>query len=260
VAASFAGIVKREKGGVEEAMLRNGVNAEDVLSGTTTATTDVSNYENLESLTGGFMEYLKGSDDFKILDFNRPNINLKEFFDFVQLSCGAAFGLTKTYTTLKTDTAYTAFRGDMLLAWATFYDWQKWLERRLCDWVAVKAVDWAIRKKQLKVSLPKDWATMLSWSWPVMPQVDPEKEGNALTNSLKNGFTDYEEVLGPDAEERLVKAGRLLDVARAANLPISADETKSGQLIASLLAQSGAKSMEPKTNNESNSNNQENAV
>ncbi len=227
VAASFAGVVKKEKGGIEDVAMRAGLNPEDILGGSTAASVPQGNYENLESLTGGYIEYLKNNDDFKILDFNRPSIALKDFFEFVQLSGGASFGLTKTYTTLATDSAYTAFRGDMLLAWATFYDWQKWLERHLCDWVAVKALKWAMRKKLLP-TLPQGWEAAISWSWPVMPQVDPEKEGNALNNEIKNGRLSLSDAIGPDWQERIDAAADQLAYAKGKGLPLSAFETRAG--------------------------------
>lgn len=244
LAASIAGKVKR-KDGMAEAMARAGVDPEEVLDNTSepSDTEPERNYENFESLTGGLLEYLDTDEDFEILDFNRPNIALKEFFDFVLNGAGAALGLSRTHTTLQASTAYTAFRGEMLMSWASFQDMQKWLERQLCDWVAVRALQFAQASKELP-KLPAGWQGLISWNWPKMPQVDPEKEWNALNNAIKNAYTDYAEVLGPDWEERFDLIAQQLAAARDKKLPLSAFETRAGAPTTSATTQENTNSNE----------------
>ena len=229
VASSIAGVVKK-RDGIEDAMLSSGIAADDVLDTAdpgSAATTELKNYERFESLTGGFMEYLEDEDDFKILDFNRPNINAKDFFEFVLCSAGSALGLSKSYATLTPAGSYTAFRGDMLLAWTQFYSDQKFMERRYFDWLAKKAISWAIRKgKLLRSNL--DWSNKISWQFPKMPQVDPLKETNALNNAIKAGFTDFSEILGQNWKNKWSKFANQLQEARELELPLSVFETVSG--------------------------------
>ena len=230
VAASFAAAVQK-KDAVMDAVLRGGNNPEDLLSsGSSGSSSAAKNYEALEALTGGYMEYLEPGEEIKILDHNRPNINGKEFFDFVNGSAGSAFGLSKTYSSLQVESSYTAFRGDMLLSWATFYDLQKWLERKFCDWVAKKAINWAIRKGILK-NAPDGWERSISWIWPVMPQVDPVKDSNAKNNNIKNAYTTLEDELGPDWKEKIDSAAEQLNYAKEKGIPLSAYETVAGATV-----------------------------
>ena len=229
VAASFAGAVTK-KDAMMDGLLRAGNSPEDIISGAGgAASSEVKNYEAMEALTGGFLEYLNPGEDIKILDHNRPNVNSTIFAEAVNASAGAAFGLAKTYAGLQVTSSYTAFRGEMLLSWETFYDWQKWLERRFCDWVARKALAWAVRKNILP-ALADGWEYSLSWNWPKMPQVDPEKEGRAKNNDLKNGYTDYEAELGPDWREKIDSAAEKLSYAKEKGLPLSAYETAAGAI------------------------------
>jgi len=229
VAASMAAAIQK-KDATMEAILRGGNSPDAILSGTgSAASSEVKNYEALEALTGGYMEYLEPGEEVKILDHSRPNINAKEFFEFVNGSAASAFGLASTYANLKVSSSYTAFRGEMLITWETFYDWQKWLERRFCDWVGVKALAWAVRKGQLP-TLPLGWESTISWSWPRMPQVDPEKDCNATNNAIKNGYSGFEDELGPDWKEKIDARAEQLTYAKDKGLPLSAYETAAGAI------------------------------
>ena len=174
----------------------------------------------MEALTGGYMEYLDPDDEFQILDFNRPNVHLQEFLEATTCQAGSALGLTKTYSTLKTSTAYTAFRGDMLIAWAQFYWDQKFLERRFMDWVAVKRLRWAQRKGRIQ-TLPAGWEDKLKFTWPKMPSIDPVKTANAIKQEIANGTVDYSELLGPDWRDKLGALAGQLEYAAGLGLTLS---------------------------------------
>ena len=205
VAAGLAGIVKRKEG-AEMALLDQGIDPETIIDSTAAATTTqvvAKNYDNLEALTGGYLEYLDPDDDFQIQNWNRPNIALKDFLDRVTTSSGASLGLSKTYATLTPAGSYTAFRGDMLLAWSQFRWDQKTLEQQLCDWVAIKAITLAIRKGILPVAVPDAFDRALTWIWPDMPAVDELKARQADTEGLANLTVGYAELLGPNWRAKL---------------------------------------------------------
>jgi len=219
VASSFAGVVTK-KNAQEEVIMRGGDIPDDILEeDTVTNTEPQESYDSLESMTGGYMEYLNPEEDFKILDFNRPNLNTKEFFEFVQVCAGAGMGLSKSYTTLTPAGSYTAFRGDMLLAWATFYENQKWIERRLCDWVAERVLSWAMRKRKIQY-LPKNWGEMISWQFPKMPQVDPLKEVKAHKEALDAGLETYSKVLGATWEDQVKQLAKEYKIIKDNELPL----------------------------------------
>jgi capsid protein len=196
-------------------------------------TTDNSalNYERFEALTGGIFEYGAKGDKMTFPEINRPNVHLPEFIEAVLGYAGSSLGLARAYTILRADSSYTAFRGDMILTWAgAFYPMQKWLERQYADWVAVKALTWAQRQKKIK-PLADGWARRLSWQWPTMPHVDEAREEAATENALRNGTTDYSQLLGPGWRTKFDALAEQLDVARAGNIPLSVFTMKSGGAV-----------------------------
>jgi capsid protein len=185
------------------------------------------NYDRLESFTGGFIDYLADGDKIDLANITRPNIHLMEFVETVLGHAGASVGLARAYTILRADSSYTAFRGDMILSWVTFYAMQKWLERSYADWIARKVLNWAQRKGKIK-GLAAGWERTISWVWPTMPHVDEAREEAATQNALKNATTDYSVLLGPDWQSKMKSYADQLDMARKLNLPLSVFETVSG--------------------------------
>jgi len=186
------------------------------------------NYEALEELTGGFTDYGETGDKVVFPPTDRPNVAMKEFIEAVQCQAGMAFGLARAYSLLRADSSYTSFRGDMIMSWAgAFYPDQKWLERCFADWVGVRAVRWAIRKKEIK-ALPAGWERSLSWTWPMMPEVDQLDAENATAQALKNGTTDYAALLGPDWRKRLEGLAEQINEIKRLGIPLSILEMKSG--------------------------------
>jgi capsid protein len=195
--------------------------------GANSTTPSARNYERFENLSGGYFEYLDAGDEITFPDITRPNIHLAEFMEAILGHAGASVGLARAYTILRADSSYTAFRGDMILSWVTFYAMQKWLERSYADWVARKVLGWAQRKNIIK-PLPAGWETQCSWVWPVMPHVDEAREAIAEAQSLKNGTADFSDYLGPNWENKFASLARQLAVARDMELPLSVFEQKSG--------------------------------
>jgi hypothetical protein len=234
VASSFAGKVKRRDGVTDyddptagESILPEDA-GKDVTEIENQEAGTEKNYDRLEALTGGYMEYMAPEDDFEILDFNRPNLNTKEFYEHVVCSAGFSMGLARAYSLLRADSSYTSFRGDMVLTWVTIYYLQKWLERRMADWCARKAIAWGIRRNAVPASQDANWRYALSWNWPVMPHVDEWKEQQALRLALKNGEKDFATLLGPDWEQKLKSLAEQVQLIRDLDLPLSVLETISG--------------------------------
>jgi hypothetical protein len=147
--------------------------------------------------------------------------------DAINGQSGAALGIAMAYTRMRADSSYTAFRGDMIMTWVTFYWLQKWIERTVCDWVAVRVLNWAQRKGVIK-KLAAGWETKLSWMWPQMPEVNELDAQQAIAESLKNGTTDYSQLLGPHWRQRLASFAEMVDEIRRLNLPLGILEGKSG--------------------------------
>jgi len=208
-------------------------------SGKTAATVDAEganvatangaqNYERLEAFAGGFVDYLDVGDEVQIPDLKHPNSQLAPFMDSVHGMSGAALGLASAYTKMRADSSYTAFRGDMIMSWVTFYAYQKWLERQVADWIAVKAIQWGIRKGEGFEAPPAGWERKLAWTWPRMPEVKEIDAQNAVEKSLKNGTTDFSALLGPDWKDKLDAYAEQVEYVREKGLPLNVLETKSG--------------------------------
>ena len=189
---------------------------------------EARNYENLEAFTGGHTDYGAPGDKVEFNNSKRPNVDMSAFVEAVHCQAGMAMGLARAYALLKADTSYTAFRGDMIMTWqGAFYPSQKWLERDWADWVGVKVLRRASRNGTIK-PLPSGWERKISWQWPVMPEVNEGQYQAALAQALKNGATDYSEILGPNWKKRLEGLSEQLDVIRKLGLPLSLLEMKSG--------------------------------
>ena len=186
------------------------------------------NYERFEALTGGLMEYGAKGDKMVFPDINRPNVKLPEFIEAVLGFAGASVGLARAYTVLRADSSYTSFRGDMILTWAgAFYPTQKWLERSYADRVARKVLAWAQRKGKIP-ALPAGWERALSWQWPTIPHVDELKEESATEQALRNGTSDFSDLLGPNWKTKFEALAEQVDYGRKLNLPLSILTAKTG--------------------------------
>lgn len=190
------------------------------------------NYEAAEAFTGGNFDYLDKDDEIVLHSPNRPNVHMAEFIEAVLCHAGAAFGLARAYSMLRADSSYTAFRGDMIMTWAgAFYPMQKLLERQFADHVAVKALNWAQRHGHIE-TLDVGWEQSLSWQWPRMAEVDTAKQQNAIATALKNGVTDWSQLIGPDWMQHFDALAEQIKYAQARGIPLSNMETKSGGAIA----------------------------
>lgn len=188
-------------------------------------------YESLEALTGGKWEYLQPGEKAVFHNPQRPNMNLTEFMDWIQIASGASMGVGRARSTGKAETSYTAFRGEEIMTWQTFEWDQKFLERRLLDFLAVKAIRWALKKKEIIGSPAEGWESKLSWAWPKMREVNELVAEQAMQLRLKNGTANFADTLGPDWEEKFQLLAKQIDTARALKLPLSIFETVSGTVI-----------------------------
>jgi len=208
--SSFGGVVKKSESADEN----------------DTATTDSrtstgARYRNLEVFTGGRMEYLEEGDEFTMLDWNRPALNFVESMDQLLRKSMSALGLSQTYSLLRVTSSYTAFRGEMLLAWAQFTADQKFLERHACDWTAEKALRW-----KYGGAVPADLS--MSWDWPRMPAVDPLHEAQAVELLIKTLQSNYEQEFGPDWRKKMEQLAEEIKAAKKAGLPTVWEAEKQG--------------------------------
>ena len=236
----------------EDLLLKGGTNPEAIIDGTNTTPAPAApaeNYERLEALAGGFVDYLDVGEDFTLLSSNRPNLNLKEFVDWITTMNGASLGLFSCYSTGQVSTSYTAFRGEQILTWPMLYYWQKWLERRFCDWHAIKAIRYGISKGLLK-ALPIGWENKITFLFPDMPEVNPLDAANAKSAMLKNGQTTFRKLLGPNWKKILEQLAEETSHIKSIGLDwLGIFETKAG----APTGQGDNQQAEPNRNNDDES-------
>lgn len=178
-------------------------------------------YKKLGELTGGAIEYLDPGDKFVPVDWQRPALNFVESIDQLLRKAMTALGLSQTYSLLRVTSSYTAFRGEMLLAWAQFYFDQKFLERHACDWTAEKAL-----RFEYGDAVPEDLS--MSWDWPRMPAVDPLHEAQAVELLVKTLQTNYSEQYGPEWPNMLEQLAEETRKAKELGLPTVWEAEKQG--------------------------------
>jgi capsid protein len=234
LAASLAGTIQREEAVTDfEDARMDPTNENPDATGVTAPTLPEAqdapaNYERMEALTGGLFDYLAPGDKMTLHDIKRPNIHMAEFIDHVTDAAGSVFGFAHAYSRMRADTSYTAFRGDMILSWVSIYVEQKDLEREWLDWVAVRAIKWALATGAIKYTPPANWTEKMSWHLPTMPYVDELKERQANAAALKNGEKDFSELLGPNWLEKFEAFAAQIKEAKRLGLPLSIFEQKSG--------------------------------
>jgi capsid protein len=235
VAASMAGQIKRREptGNADNPMFDPDYTGTDTPGTAPTASeeqTEPANYENLETLTGGFMEYMHADDTFELFRIDRPNVNMNEFIAQVVQTAGTSLGMAKCYATLEASASYTAFRGEMVMTWVAFEFLQKWVERYIQDWTAIRAIRWAVQAGKCQAPAA-GWESSISWTHPIMPAIDEAKEQDGLTKAMKNGQKDLTDLLGPNWKPKIDKLGEQLKYAREKGVPLSANETVAGAVI-----------------------------
>lgn len=161
-----------------------------------------SNYDRLEALTGGYTEYLDPDDEVEMLDPNRPNINTEEFTRRIVKSAAAGCGLAQCYANLEVSSSYTAARAEMILTWVQINLWQKWYERNIQDFEAIRAIRFAMETGAVP-QIEDGWEYQLMWQHPTMPAIDPEKEQRVMLSALQNGLTSMRREFGPNAHAML---------------------------------------------------------
>ena len=184
--------------------------------------------QRLEHYTGGNTDYLPSGSTVVFDPTNRPNAQLEPFLNYTNDLTGSAHGLSHAYARNRADSSYTAFRGDMVMTWMTFKDFQQFLEDGFSDWVAVMAIGWAILTGKLTRPASATWMLSVAWQYPTMPAVDEQKEQSALAQKFKNGLTTFREMLGPQWQERLTQFSDEVKFARGLNLPLAIFETVAG--------------------------------
>lgn len=155
--------------------------------------------------TGVGVDVVEGVRDIKYKDASTPNSNLAPFVDYGMDLAGMALGIGHSQARMKTDSSYTAFRGDLAITWATFADNQQFIEDAFSDWVARRAIEWAIAHKELGPPPSEDWAAGIAWIYPRQPVVDEGKAVSAFRDGIACGMTTFQERFGPNWRDHLAQ-------------------------------------------------------
>lgn len=191
------------------------------------------------STAGAMYDIMPANSKMELLDTKHPNPNMNDFIRLVNGRGGWAMGVAAVYVTGKVDSSYTGFRGEQLMTWPVFEEWQKFLETNVCDWVFRRWYSWAKRWNQniRNLILPDDFMDRISWTWPMMREVNAVDAQTAWNMGLKNGTKTYREILGPDYKEKLTQSAAERKFLAGINFPHPANETASGQIVADAATQ-----------------------
>lgn len=177
---------------------------------------------------GAIFDQLPDGYKMELLDTKRPNPNVEGFVKWLSGRSGAAVGLAKCYANMEATTSYTAFRGEQVMTWPTFEEWQKSLEREVCDWVVRRWARWATRKGLLKVTLPDGWERFVAWSWPTMREVDQKKAAEAKKVMLESGLILLDELHPGDKRGFMRKLGEDIQLYHEIGLQHPIEKVASG--------------------------------
>ena len=186
--------------------------------------------EEMEAIGAHFDEMPAGKR-FELLDTKRPNPNMAAYLDWLVGAAAGTLGMPKLYALMRAEASYSAARAEMCLAWTTFEECQKELERTVCDWIGRQAIAWAVRTGELKVSLPAGWHKKLSWSWPKPREIDETKTVAATRAKLQLGLTTYRRELGPDYQATLKEWADEVEEFKRLGIPHPALQTVAGAVI-----------------------------
>lgn len=148
--------------------------------------------------SGVAVDYLEGVRDIKYKDPSTPNANLAPFVNFGMDMAGMALGIGHSQATFRTDSSYTAFRGDLAMTWATFTDNQQFIEDAFSDWAAERVIARAIDRGDLTAPPAGDWAASIAWIYPRAPSVDETKSVAAFRDGIACGMTTFQDRFGPN--------------------------------------------------------------
>lgn len=166
----------------------------------------------------------------ELLDTKHPNPNMPEFIRWQAGRAAAPYGLTSVFATLKVDSSYSGYMGEMQMSWPAFEEVQKFLERQ-CDWIVCRWAKWAGRHGILDFKLPDGWLRHVSWAWPRLRAVNAVDEQNAQQMRLRNLTGSYADVYGADWREKLVHIGEEIKFCQAHGIPHPAMQTVSGAIV-----------------------------
>ena len=186
--------------------------------------------EEMEAINAHFDEMPPGKR-LELLDTKRPNPNMAAYLDWLVGTAASTLGMPKLYAMLRAEASYSAARAEMCLAWTTFEECQKELERTVCDWIGRQAIAWAVRTGELRVTLPEGWHNLLSWSWPKPREIDETKSVAATRSKLQLGLTTYRRELGPDYQATLKEWAAEVAEFKTLGIPHPALQTVAGAVI-----------------------------
>ena len=118
------------------------------------------------------------------------------------------------------------------MTWPMFEQWQKNLERGVCDWVLAKWSGWAVRHGRIDASmLPEGWQSRVAWTWPQMREVDAKATAEAKKVMLENGLLTFSEIYPGDPDEFKERLKRDLDMCAELGIVHPINRSASGGIL-----------------------------
>jgi len=212
--ASKKGAIHYAKNPLKTVMQKIGGNnlsklIDDVADGTVTDVPPIDNHRQLNGLkeyTGGTVDVVGIDEKVEVYEDKKPSENSQKFLHAQKIKVGWGQGISDCYALGEVQASYTAFRGGQLMTWAMFTREQKFLERHIVDWVINKFVKYNIKE----LNPPSNWKNKFLCQWFEMPEVNQLAYQKAVTESLKNGSKNFENIHGVNTDAFLERSKNLI--------------------------------------------------
>jgi hypothetical protein len=196
----------------------------DYTDGTSSARIDVDSaalettdhqYRNFEKLSRGAIEYVEPGEDINPVQMGGDSPEIADLVTQARVLSGHSIGLSRMFATGQADASYSAARAELNLSQPTVRLWQKWAERYQLDWQAERAIAWAVEQGELDPAPAGGFS--VSWAgWQKFGALNPAQEAGATETELRIGAISWEDILGPDWQEKLESLGTQIQTARDA--------------------------------------------
>lgn len=155
-------------------------------------------------------EALPEDYDAKQLDTKHPNESVETIVNWLAGRAAATLGLSRIFVTGSPEDSN--FRANQLLTQGAIVEFQKNLEQ-ICDWAFYNVA------KYNGMDITIDDMAYVSWEWKGIDSLDPVANEQAIEMKLRNGTSNYKEILGNDWKEKLLETASEIKWLKENNLP-----------------------------------------
>lgn len=172
------------------------------------------NYDNLERISGGNIEYLDPEDTVENISVNALPDNYEAFYNHGIDAFAYSLGHSPMFAKATTKTSFSAARAEIIIDQNTNEIDRFWLLNYVMDWQIEKSLRWAMEEGQIEFRDDSDWVDRWEYDVKQEKSIDPNKTIKSNTEALQSGQMSYKDLLGADWERKLEEIGDGLERAK----------------------------------------------